>query len=268
MTDVSLPPSQIDGSSPDVLALGREVFYRVSIDQGLMNARLLFVSPQALDVTGYDASAFLEHPSLWSTLIHPDDITTVSANTARLVHERIPLLRRYRLRTRSGDTRWLEDRVAPILDARGAVVGYHGAALDVTDRLVAQSAATAARERLAEVLETGHVAYWEWHVAEDRVLYPRAWCQLMGLGDVERVADIAVWEQHLHEEDRRRVVGALHHALDGPGSRVSSTYRVVTDDGLELWLVGSWSMTRSATGEPSRVLGVEVDVTDHLPLQP
>ena len=246
-----------------LLERSREITYRVTTESGLMHGKVAFVNHRTEELTGHAARDFVDHPSLWASLLHPDDLPGVFATTAQMAESRTPVIREYRIKGADGQYHWMEDRVAPLVDATGRLIGYEGAAFDVTELKAAYAEADAARERLHAVLRTGHLAYWEWNLADQQVHYPAEWCQQLGLGDAERVAGIALWQSHVHPDDRHRILGALHRALEGPGSRFSSVYRLRAADGVELQVIGNWSVVRAPSGEPSSVLAVEIDVTDH-----
>lgn len=267
----TFPPSSPDVSAAapreetcwSLLECSNEIFYRVTTDQGLMHGRVSYVSRGAKDLTGYSLEDFSQHPSLWASLIHPDDLQTVFATTAQMVTQVTALTREYRLKGKDGQYHWMEDRVMPLINEDGRLAGYQGVAADVTARKAAQASATAAQDRLHAVLETGRIGVWEWDLQAQQVLYSSEWSRQLGLGDAEIRATINLWEESLRPSDRQRVVGALHHALAGPGSRFSCSYRLVSQDELELFVLGSWSITRGEDGDAVRVLGVEVDLADH-----
>jgi PAS domain S-box-containing protein len=112
-----------------------EIVYAVEITTDPSAARVLFVSDRVERVTGHTSQEFLENPQLWSSLIHPDDVSSVASLTDRLVKERVSLTRLYRLRDdRTGQYLWIEDRVAPYVARDGASVTLVGVARDITER--------------------------------------------------------------------------------------------------------------------------------------
>lgn len=156
-----------------------EVVYAVAVDAGdLLGGRVERVSRQAERLTGHPPDDFYRDPGLWWKLVHPEDREAVSRTTQRLSESRQPVTREYRLLDRrSGEYRWIEDRVLPWLDSNGALLGYFGAARDITERrrlhgmltglAPAASALTGTgylRElvgQLAQILETDHALVGE-----------------------------------------------------------------------------------------------------------
>lgn len=116
-----------------------EIVYHVEVTPGqLHGGRALFVGGRVEATLGYRPEEFFAEPdgaTLWFRLLHPEDIARLNADTRRLVEERVPVVRTYRMLSRlTGAYRWLEDRALPQLDSRGAVIGLFGVARDITDR--------------------------------------------------------------------------------------------------------------------------------------
>lgn len=249
-----------------LLNCSSDVFYRIATEHGLMHGHIVFVSQSVTAITGHHPTEFATHPSLWASLIHPEDIHTVFATTKQMAESRRPVVREYRLKGADGSYRWMEDRVFPLIDDQGALTGYQGVARDISASRHAEADAASARQRLQAVLETARIATWEWHVGSQQVAYSAEWCRLLGLGDRAQHATIDLWQERLDPHDRTRVIGALHAALAGPGSRFTTSYRLVAADGLELRVLGSWAVARRDADQATDVLGVEIDISDYGPL--
>jgi PAS domain S-box-containing protein len=90
---------------------------------------------------GYTKDDFLKGRISWSGITHPDDLVRVENEIAEYNQKDIyEFNQEYRLITKSGDTRWVEDRTIAILDQSGKVSHYQGIILDVTERKIAQLA--------------------------------------------------------------------------------------------------------------------------------
>ncbi len=111
-----------------------ELIYAGRFGAKAIESPLTFVSPQSLEMIGYGPRQLIESPETWFDGLHPDDVARVVEVTAA-VRAGMRGTREYRFRHgRTGEYRWLEDRVVPQRDDRGAVVGFFGVARDVTER--------------------------------------------------------------------------------------------------------------------------------------
>ncbi len=91
-----------------------------------------YVSPSCLQITGYESAEFIRHPGLMLELIVEDD------RAAWTLHHRLsppitaPLNIESRIRTKSGEVKWLDVAVSPVAAADGTSLGIRGSARDVT----------------------------------------------------------------------------------------------------------------------------------------
>jgi PAS domain S-box-containing protein len=134
-----------------------EVFYRVAVEGDPLRGRVEFVSPQVQRLVGCDPEEFLADPSLWIECVHPDDRAPLARRTTEILQARSEGTRYYRVRHRATrEIRWVADRVVPLVDAKGEVVGYQGTVRDITERVLADRERTLLEERLrkAEKMET------------------------------------------------------------------------------------------------------------------
>jgi len=109
-----------------------------------------FVSDRTEQILGYQPREFLENPGLWFSLIHPNDIPVVQAQTATISASRQTGKREYRMRRKTtGEYRWMEDLVVPRLDKDGNLIGTFGVARDITERKRTE----AERQALLEIMQ-------------------------------------------------------------------------------------------------------------------
>ena len=90
-------------------------------------------SPSALEITGRDASSFIENPELFWAIIDPRDMLRVKDSLEHLSEERrtIP---EWRLMRPDGSIRWIEQVVRPISDNAEHDRGWRATLRDVTVR--------------------------------------------------------------------------------------------------------------------------------------
>ncbi|NQU11398.1 PAS domain-containing protein [bacterium] len=103
-----------------------------------------FVSNNVVDVLGYTAEDFTSGRVSWPGITHPDDVPRLETEVASYLREGImEFSQEYRLLTRSGDVRWIEDRNMALVDQKGRITHVQGIVLDVTQR----------RQREREILD-------------------------------------------------------------------------------------------------------------------
>jgi PAS domain S-box-containing protein len=72
---------------------------------------------------------------------------------------------------------------------------------------------------------------------------------------------IAFFENLLHPDDRAKVMGAVEGTLK-TGEPAKGEWRVLWPDGSTHWIAGRWKVFMDESGEPSRMIGVNIDVTE------
>jgi len=89
-------------------------------------------SSRVSDVLGYTPQQLKNDPRLWENSVHPDDLPEVLRAVANTAHG-FPINVEYRIRSASGEWRWLHDRSMHLFDNKGELL-IEGIATDITER--------------------------------------------------------------------------------------------------------------------------------------
>jgi len=115
---------------------------------------------------GYTPDDFTGGRLAFSSIVHPDDISRVGAEVERYTHEgRTEFVQEYRIMTKSGDIRWVDDRTWVRREADGTATHYQGIVVDITERRRAEdelrqshAQMRALAERLQQIREESQIA--------------------------------------------------------------------------------------------------------------
>jgi PAS domain S-box-containing protein len=103
---------------------------------------------------GYSAEELVGRRTNYLDLIDPEDRERVAAEVARFMVEGNPSFgQQYRIVTKSGDIRWLDDRTWMRRGATGAVTHFEGVLLDITERKEAEDKVRQERQKLKSILD-------------------------------------------------------------------------------------------------------------------
>lgn len=95
---------------------------------------LIYVS-RNVTMFGYDPAEMTASPQLYKTIIHPDDELKILELLAQIVMEgNQSETVEFRMRTRDGIYRWVENHYTPVRDGAGRLVEIEGVLTDVTEK--------------------------------------------------------------------------------------------------------------------------------------
>ena len=127
-----------------VLEGSRDVIYRFNVQSG----RFEYISPSVQEIMGYSAEELMAMDSQTGrAMVHQEDQAELLAAVARLEQEG-KAEAEYRQRTKSGEYRWLSNRMSLVRDAKGKPLYRNGSQRDITDRKRAEQKLFETNQRL------------------------------------------------------------------------------------------------------------------------
>jgi PAS domain S-box-containing protein len=151
--------------------------------------------------------------------------------------------------------------ISPIKDLTGKIVGFSKIARDITERKRAEETLRASEERLRLALEAAHIGTFEWNIRTGVNTWTPALEAIYGLHPGEFGRTQTAFENLVHPDDRARVIELVEETLK-TGQSTRGEWRVVWPDGSIHWIAGRWQVFRDESGEPSRMIGFNGDITE------
>lgn len=111
------------------------VAYRCGND---LSWRPEIVSEGCLQLTGYAASDLIDGTVKMLDIIYPEDLPELQRKVARALQTGRPFQSTYRIRTATGEIRWIWDKGCAVYSAQGQVIALEGFLTDITERKQAE----------------------------------------------------------------------------------------------------------------------------------
>jgi PAS domain S-box-containing protein len=254
-----------------------EALYRRAIEsagavpyyQDYLKNAYTFMGAGILEMTGYTAEEMT--PDLWASIVEEaymrgdaaDVPVPVAIELAR--HNQLPVWRSDgRVRTRSGDTRWVSDSAIEVVNENGEPIGSIGILQDITERKQVESELAKSEERY-RLISTASSDYVFSTVVEADGQYHLTWVagafeSITGYTFEEFVAR-GGWTAALHPDDRQR--DALDTATLQTNRPVTTEVRIIQKSGAVRWVrVDARPVWDEANQRLIGIYGAVKDITD------
>jgi len=94
-----------------------------------------FVSNNICNIFGYTVEEFLSQKIIYSEIIHPDDLERVGNEVALNSNEVFFSHKPYRIISKTGESKWIQDDTYIIRNKNGEITHYEGIIFDITDNV-------------------------------------------------------------------------------------------------------------------------------------
>jgi PAS domain S-box-containing protein len=223
------------------------------------DGRLKYISAGVQNSLGYTSEERESH--FVFELAHPDDREDLLAQYRQLVAGEIKgFSREFRTRHKDGSYRWLESRCVsalanPLID--GVVINSR----DITERKQAEFRLAQREEvfRLAADAVDGII--FEWDIVKGVVHRSRGVQEVLGIVPEEMESSADAWFERIHPRDFNAAKKAVSAALLN-GRGWATTYRIRDAKGRYKSILDRSLIQRNAAGDPVRVIGCCVDVSE------
>jgi len=157
---------------------------------------------------------------------------------------------------------WVERNSRADFDAQGRMLRVVGMVADITERKQAEEALRVSEERLRLAQQAARIGSFERDVRTGRVTWAEGLESLYGLppGSVHGKTT-AFFNDLIHPADRERTTHLIQQALK-TGQPTEGEWRAIWPDGSVHWIASRWQVLTDQSGEPSRVVGVNMDITE------
>ncbi|HYP13462.1 MAG TPA: PAS domain S-box protein [Bryobacteraceae bacterium] len=161
----------------------------------------------------------------------------------------------------NGEHYWAEGVLTAIRDREGNLVGFTKVVKDGTPHKRDRDNLHKTQEKLRIALRAARMGTWDWDIKSNRDTLDENLRELFGLSADHQVNTIEDFYALIHEEDRPHVIASFDRTrLEGV--HLDTVFRVSRPDGTQRWLIDQGEVLFDADGQPERMTGACVDVTE------
>lgn len=213
--------------------------------------RLLEIPPEA-DISAHTFWEFLP-PEL-----HPFMEVTVLPMTRKMGN----WTGEFDLITKTGRRLSVLNNIFLFHNSDGVAVGYAKIVTDITDRKRAEEKLREVEQRQRLALDSGQMGTWDWEIGTDRLTWDAREMGLFGFSPEGFDGRLTTFLNLVHPDDLAAVQQVLDAAAQGKD--FDGQFRIVRTDGAVRWIHGSGVVRPDHFGKPSRLIGINYDVTDRV----
>ena len=211
-------------------------------------------------VTGYSSDQILGQP--FALLFTPEDRAHAIPEAELATAERHGSASDTRWLSRADGVRyWAEGVLTAIHDEAGALAGFSKTVKDATRYKRAQQTLGNTEEKLRVALQAARMGTWEWEIQPNRDHIDDNLRALFGLAADQQVTTIEDFYALVHPDDRPGVIAAFERTRR-EGVHLDTEFRIPQPDGTVRWLLDQGDVILDEHGQPERMTGVCVDITE------
>lgn len=167
--------------------------------------------------------------------------------------------------TADGSLIYIDFTLKPIRDDFGEIIFLVPEGRDITEMKAATNALITAELRLENALDGAEIGVWDWNVVTDDVFVsPQLTAQL---GSNTPWTSLNDWIDHLHPDDQDSAEKQISDYLSGEIPEYENTFRLKHVDDSYRWILSRGQLLRDDDGEPLRMVGVHIDITERVQQQ-
>ncbi len=226
------------------------------------DGRVRFVGPQLERILGYAQDEWTDGGNTVEHHIHPEDRDRVIPERRRASEAGEAFEADFRMLAKDGSEVWVHEGSAPIESSELGPGFRQGAIVDITEHKDVQAQLEQTEGQFRALVEHIPAAlYIDPPQLAERTSYISPQIEtILGVTPERWIAEPALWEEHLHPEDRQRAMAEYSLFLE-TGEPEVSVYRMLRPDGKVVWINDVSMIVRDANGEPVVVQGAMFDVT-------
>lgn len=227
---------------------------------------IIYVNESFETITGYGAEEVLGRNCkfLQGNNEIDEEAVCLIRDTIRRGESCKVILRNWR---KDGQPFWNELQLSPLLDENGVVTHYIGIQNDISGGIASTQALVESEQRLMLTVDALHEGVWDWSIKENTLVTSPSWARVLGLEPscMERRHPLKTFLDRLSPAWQEKLKAALEDHFSGKTDDFYIEHQCELPDGTGIWAASHGRVVeRGENGEPLRMVGSIVDITDRM----
>jgi diguanylate cyclase (GGDEF)-like protein/PAS domain S-box-containing protein len=133
---------------------------------------------------------------------------------------------------------------------------------DVTEARKTEESLRISEERFRTIARATTDVVWDWNLEDDSLWASDSIEPVFGYTTADFSGPIRAWSDHIHPDERERVVSHIRSAIEGGEEQWMDEYRFLRKDGAVAVVLDRGYIIRDASGRATRMIGAMVDLTE------
>jgi len=211
-------------------------------------------------ITGYTKQDAFGR-KVWDFLLTPEEQPAVRNVFSCLTAGRFPNFHENDWVARDGTRHRIAWSNTVLTDATGGITHVIATGIEISRLVQAEAALIRSEERLRLSQRYANIGAWDWDITTGALYWSEEIGHLLGYSEAVPETTYENFLAAIHPDDRQRVMDAVNACVERDVP-YEVEHRVVWPDGSVRWLLERGATTRSANGEPLRMLGIVQDITE------
>ena len=196
----------------------------------------------------------------WRSVHDPEALPLVIERWTASIRTGVPFEMVFPLRGKDGVFRPFLTQVRPVTDRSGKIVRWFGTNTEIGEQHRVEKALRESEERLQLAQHAARVGTFDWDIRTGIHRWTAEMASMYGLEASEFITTRQGWKSRVHPSDREGVTERVRMSLEN--GQLEGEWRVVWPDQSVHWLYGRGSVIKDDAGQPVRMIGVNIDITE------
>ena len=117
------------------------------------------------------------------------------------------------------------------------------------------------------VMDSAAINSFDWDLSNNHIAWSENLEAMLRMQPGSFVGTVEAFAALVHPEDRESVEAAIEQALSGEAAKYACDFRMMRADDTVRWVLARGYVERDAQGTPTRLIGVDIDITEQMEKQ-